>query len=227
MRCLLTTVLAGLLLSQYAMAAPIAVSSYAYDTAGWLPHSNANYQDNGYYAGDQSPTPTELTNGVLGTVPSPFSDPEWVGIGPDQVPDDGLVQPGLTFDLGTFYNLSSLSIHYLSDNPSESGSGVRAPDSVDISFSDDGTTFTTPFTFSGFLNQDVAFGPPLAFTALIDVTGNSGQFARLEFFNDAPWTFLSEIEFEGEVPFIPEPSSLTLIGLGIIGLGRYRRRRAA
>jgi len=228
MRSFLMSGLACLLLSQYAAAAPIAVSSYAYDTSGWLPHSNAAYTDNGYNISDQSPTPTELTNGVLGTtVPSPFSDSQWVGIGPDNDADDGLVQPGLTFDLGTLYELDSLSIHYLSDHPSN-GSGVRAPDSVDISFSEDGITYSTPITFTGFLNQEAPFVGTLAFTANVDLTGFSGRFARLEFLNDSPWTFLSEIQFEGNVSqVIPEPSTLVLLGLGLsLMLRKHRRHRA-
>lgn len=194
-------------------ATPITVSSYSY--AAISPPDF--FDDNGYQSGNLAPTPTELTNGVLGTFS--YSDPAWVGF-EDINPDNGTPQPEIVFDLGANYTLNSVSIHYYSDeSPSVQ---IYAPDSVNMTFSFNNSFGSPTLTNSAFNN---AAG---VFTNTFSLAGESGRYVRMSFLNDGHWTFLSEVTFDGDLivpPPAPEPSSFLLLGLGGLGLTSLRRKR--
>ncbi|NQT13597.1 MAG: LamG domain-containing protein [Planctomycetes bacterium] len=177
--------------------------TYAY-TGSIQPHTAPTRSD---------PGNVKLTDGVLGT--TAFDDGTWVAfrdpLGFQN--DNGQPQPQVDFDLGGVFMLGLLQVDYLvSHTPS-----LFEPDSVDIEYYGDPgfTTLLGSATATGFVDVDgkqrfeVALG-------LVEA-----QYVRLQFYNDQEWTWLGEITF---FQAIPEPTSLSLLGLGGLALLRRRRR---
>lgn len=149
-----------------------------------------------------------------------FQDNSWAGFR-DEAPDSTGPQPEITFDLGSVTNLDDMIITYLAGD----SAGINAPDSLNVLVSDDGSLFTPALT--GAMPFDPTGGALFVDDVTIDLSGFSGQFVRLQFFNDTQWTFLGEVTFTADLA-IPEPASIaiwSLIGLGLCGYGIARRRR--
>lgn len=138
--------------------------------------------------------------------------------------------PVIDFNLGNIFNLTGVEISYAL----WPGAGVRAPNEVRVSFSNDGVNFSGAQTFAGFDGSDHAEGYAVFSRLLdIDLTGETAAHVRLDFRqgpgdtwgeNRSSWHMFDEVTFSGTV--IPEPSTVALLlGLASVGLLVFRRRR--
>jgi hypothetical protein len=186
---------------------PAGVASYAYDGTGQGATPSVSFADTGGI---------ELTNGLL-PQSTAFSDSQWVGFA-DDPPDDTAAQPRITFRLDDQYALDKMVLTYLHSTTQASGT-ITAPEEVLVSVSRNGVDFSTPISLMPF---DQSSGDSVR-RAVADLTGLAGDFVRLDFRNTSQWTFFSEVSFTGTV--IPEPSSVLLLALGLIGLLLLARRR--
>ena len=195
-------------------AAPvIPVSSYVYDGSGpgALPTS---FPDSGG---------TELTDGLF-PASTAYSDSRWVGFRDDPpAGPGGISHPQVTFDLGAVHELDHALITYL-HSTTQAGGSITAPEEVLLSVSDDGASFSTPVSFAA--EFDHSGGNEIR-SALLDLSGFSGQHVRLDFHNSSQWTFLTEVSFTGSpaAAEIPEPATAVLLTLGLMGLVPRLRRR--
>jgi hypothetical protein len=145
-------------------------------------HSGDGYRDDNR---------TELTDGLLGS--NSYQDPLWTAwyqpAGHNTLP-----QPSIDFILPdgvTTHDANSLQIAYLVGHPA----GVHAADRLEISISQDGKTYTKLQEFKGF--DDVAAVEAESRFVSIELMDHAvaAKYVRLDFFNDAEWTFLSEVRF--------------------------------
>lgn len=121
--------------------------------------------------------------------------------------------PTVTINLGSVINLDSVvlryNVHY--------DAGVQDPDSVSIII--DGGT---PIVFSSFPNTSANTTQRVV---PINLTGNSGQIIALTVTSDVEWMPFSEIDVNAVPAAVPEPGTLTLLGLGGVLFVRRRGRR--
>lgn len=122
---------------------------------------------------------------------------------------------------GVMNNTSSLTINFLSGNINAVGANffetnaidqfVSSPISISLS---DGTALTyTPTSTSDY--RGFIAGPGIYFTSLTMAAGGSGQ-----------WESLDNLTVGNVVRSnVPEPGSVALLGLGLIGLMAARRRK--
>ena len=181
----------------------ITVSSYSYDGTGAGSGPSLSFPDTGI---------TELVNGSLPASPA-FGDSQWVGFqdGTGSGTPATVDHPQITFDLGSFYNLSTIDITYLHSTSQASGT-ITAPEELLISTSQDNVTYSSPVSFTSF---DHSAGNEIR-TASIDVSALSGgRYFRLEFRQSSQWTFLSEVYFFGNNdPMNPSPPHGGTVPLG-------------
>jgi len=150
--------------------------TYAID-ASTQPHASYNDADG-----------SQLTDGIVGsTLANGFGTGEWVGF-----QNTGAE---IVFDLGESTTLDSLFVDYCVQQLS----GIHAPDSVTVEFSDDGTTFTGAILSEAFNDFDPRAAGPTGMSwarrLVVDLEGNEAQYVRLTFANDMEWTFLGEMQF--------------------------------
>jgi len=179
-------------------------NSYVYEESG---DSTVGGGVNGDASG------SELTDGNLVATTS-FNDANFVGFH-DPAPDNGLGQPKVNFDFGTVTSFESIAIRYLHSTTQAAGT-ISAPESAFVSFSDDGTTFSTPIQFT--TEFDSSAGDAVR-TATLDVSGNSGWFVRVDVKQSGPWTFLDEVSFQAAGGFLSdaELDQLTTTNRVIVG----------
>ncbi len=130
----------------------------------------------------------QLADGIIGsTGTNAFGTGEWVGF-----QNTGA---NIVFDLGELTTLDSVFIDYCVQQKS----GIYAPDTVTVEFSDDGTTFSGSILSDAFNDFDPSataeIGRTWARRLVLDLEGNDAQYVRLTFTNDQEWTFLGEVQF--------------------------------
>ena len=140
---------------------------------------------------------------------------------------NGTVTGSLTFDLGSVYDVSTSSIW----NYGGGCCGVnRSVKDLMVEASLDNITY---FSVGGFV-LSLPVGIPFAGeTISLNTTAQYIKFNLGSNYGDA-FTGLSEVQFDGvlasagPIPSVPEPSSIALIGLGLVGMGfRFARKRNA
>ncbi|MFW5682602.1 MAG: discoidin domain-containing protein, partial [Phycisphaeraceae bacterium] len=146
-------------------------------------------------------------------VPSPYPNhSNTTGDNWRVVDDDSIL---MTFDLGDTFLLDGFHVW----NFNESGQTGRGAKSVDVSFSTDGTNFSSAanFTFVEATGATTYTGEDYSLNAT-----TSARWVRFDIqnsHNDPDRVGLSEVRFLA----IPEPASVALIGLGGIMLLARRR----
>lgn len=119
------------------------------------------------------------------------------------------INPTITFHFGAPVSIDSITFYV--DDPNGYG-GVYAPSGFIINgipyiVSDPAGSAPTSFTFSN-------LGLNLSDLTVTVNKRNNG------------WVFLSEVDFDGNsAAAVPEPSTLLLLGSGLVGLGYFIRRR--
>jgi len=184
-----------------ATAAPvkIPVAFYVYDGTGQGAQPSAfnpNYLD---------PGNVELTDSVVPATTAADQAP-WVGYR-DDLPDDVSSQPRVTFDFGRDRRVESIEVTYL-HSTSQAGGTITAPESVLVSVSGDGVTYSTPVSFSA--EFDSSAGDAIRM-ATLDVTElPEARYYRLDFRNTSQWAFFAEVTFWTAPPPRP-PGTLILV----------------
>ncbi len=161
---------------------PIPILLYQYDGAGEgaQPSTSPSWPDTGGIELSDRQVPAAI-----------FTEVGWVGF-QDAGADDATEQPRVRFDLAMPFRLQVAQVVYL-HSVSQAGGSITAPESVWVSVSTDGSTWTTPVQKTAF---DSSSGDATR-TANIDLTGLVGRYVRLDFRNTSQWTFLGEVTFGG------------------------------
>ena len=136
----------------------------------------------------------DLYNGV---VADGRDSKDWVEWAPNAFDPNTPAYAIIHFDLLQDITFNNVVISYM-NTPSV---GVTAPEDFEISYSNDGVTYTTPVTVSGFDHvTDTECG---AISTLFELSGTTARYVTIKVnckdYNDANWMFLSEIEFNGKL----------------------------
>ena len=133
----------------------------------------------------------KLSDGVVAT--GGWRDFTHVGFRNDA--DNSAPQPRVTFDFGGLFDVTTVDVF--------SNTDFAALDSVDVSTSTDGATFTAPTTFP--LTFEVVPGPNSQLTlATLDVSAlPDATHYRLDFQQDSQWAMINEVEFTHAGPTAP------------------------
>lgn len=138
---------------------------------------NGEYPDNTYSGGHG-----QLDDSRYGTSDLATSAYDWVGWRKSQQGNP----VGVVFQSAGVRWFDSITIGLLVDE----AAGIFQPDQIEVSFSNDGTTFGTPFSFE--LGVDMAEIPDGTRGDLTLPVSATGQYVQVLFFQPGEWTFVDE-----------------------------------
>jgi hypothetical protein len=137
---------------------------------------NGQYPDSG----------EELTDGYLPVIPSSgesWSDTGWVGF--------ANTNPSIIFDLAVSQEISSVKLYCFGGT-----AGINVPAGASISFSEDGTTWSSAVTYGAFTTPA---GSYMSWT-IIPTPGSSGRYVKVDLTSAGQWLFIGEAEFLQTIP---------------------------
>ena len=127
------------------------------------------------------------------------------------------------FDFGSVATIESIAIWNVSlTNPNRLNTGVSRLGIYSSS--------TTDFTTSTFLGEFAISQPtanPTTAQVLSLSTAATGQYLRFDIlsnYGSSTWTALGEVAFETAGNAVPEPTTILLLGAGLLGLVGFRRK---
>ncbi|MFA3790519.1 PEP-CTERM sorting domain-containing protein [Aliiglaciecola sp. SL4] len=130
---------------------------------------------------------------------------------------DGTVTGVLTFDLGAIFDISSSSIWNYGGGCCGTGRSVK---DLGIEGSLDGVTY---FTIGDFVLNESAGTPIFSETIALNTTAQYLKFNLNSNYGDT-FTGLSEVQFDGVISSVPEPTSIALFSLCLALIGFSRKK---
>ena len=197
-----------LTVSGLANAALIPVSSYDYGT-----NAESQPQSTTFQSGSISDVGNlKLIDGLLAT--GSWNDGTNVGFRNDN--DNGAPQARVIFDLGGLFDVSFVDVWSVT-------AFLGRDESVSISSSADGVLFGAPIVVNP-LVWSGGFGNTSLVKATVDVSSlDDGQYYQVDFYDKGQWNMINEVQFDGVK--VPEPSTLAILSLGLMGLASRRFKK--
>jgi len=184
----------------------VPITQYTYSA---YPNAHTDYYN------DEGKDPDE--NGTWDNPVGDLTDGLFVG---SIAPDDSSVgwQSGTRVDIDFTFDRERIIDRVLIDYNVYLSFGNDAPDDMQLSFSTDGVSYSTPVTYTGFT------GTGLQNMLALDIPNQYARYARLRFdggtANGGSKYLIDEVTFTA----VPEPATLALFGIGA-ALSALRRRR--
>jgi len=127
----------------------------------------------------------------------------------------------IDFDFGTATQIDSINVGTVQDHVND----VVVPD-LSVFSSSDGSTWSL---IDSILNPESSSNNNQYFTLEFDALNINDQYVRIAAAHNTngPWTFIDEVDFyqNAKTAKVPEPGSVALLGLGLLGLAARRRRQ--
>ena len=169
------------------------------------------YWDDSYSGSGSTTSGAALTGGAGDLTDGIIASGNWFNNPEDYVGWNNY-NPLITFNFGSNVMIDSITV-YVDD--SNGYGGVYTPSSVDIGISG-GSLFNHQ-------TIDPITSTSLSYTfSNLGLTGNS---IDIRFNRSGPWVFVSEVTFDGQEVQVPEPSTLAIFALGMIGLASRRFKK--
>ena len=126
------------------------------------------------------------------------------------------------FDLGSVKDLAAVWVDYLAGDDKW---GVNAPESLELSFSEDGVSFSTPIIVDDLNNENYGGAYFHSRRSISELSGIDARYVKLGVVKDGTFAFLSEVSFIENTGAVPEPSTIVLLIGMIAAFGFIRRKR--